>query len=263
MNTHLWQRCIGIGLVTIIVVVAILAPWIAPYDPNISSADVLSLPSANHWFGTDHLGRDAYSRLVFGTRASLLIGLCATAISMAIGVPIGMLSGYAGGKFDTFVVQIIDICISLPAIIMALIITSVIGVSVVNLIIILGLLKWPIIARIVRGQVRTLRDQAFVEAARAVGCNVPRILFRHIGPNIIRVIAAQFSIVTSSARFTAASLSCLGMGLPPPTADWGSMVQSGFDYLFFNPLLSLAPGAAVTFTLMSFYLIGQTFQQRE
>jgi peptide/nickel transport system permease protein len=260
MTAQLLQRYIGFGLVTAVVVVAIFAPWLAPYDPNMSSASVLARPSAANWIGTDHLGRDAFSRLLYGARVSLVIGLAATIVGMAIGVPTGLVSGYVRGKIDLAVVQAIDIFISLPAIIMALIITAVVGANVLNLIVILGVLKWPVIARLVRGQVLVLREHAFVEAARAVGCGNARILARHIAPNLARVVAAQFAIVTSSSIFTAASLSFLGLGLPPPTADWGSMVQSGFDYMFLNPLLSLAPGAAVTLTVMSFYMIGQTFE---
>ena len=260
MNTRLLQRSAGFGLIGVIVLAAILAPWLAPYDPNTSSINVLARPSAANWMGTDYLGRDAFSRLLYGARVSLVIGLCATVVGMTIGLPIGLASGYARGKLDLAIVQVINIFISLPAIIMALIITAVVGVSVVNLIAILGFLKWPIIARMVRGQVLVLREQAFVEAARAVGCTTARILGRHIAPNLVRILAAQFAIVTSSSIFTAASLSFLGLGLPPPAADWGGMVQAGFDYMFQNPLLSLAPGAAVSLTVMGFYLIGQTFE---
>lgn len=258
MRSRSWQRYLGWTLVCAIVLIAIFAPWLAPFDPNMSSSKVLAPPSAANWIGTDHLGRDAFSRLLWGARVSLVIGLAATVVGMGIGIPVGMFAGYVRGKIDLAIVQVIDIFISLPAIIMALIITAVIGVSLPNLIIVLGLLKWPIIARIVRGQVLVLREQAFVEAAQAVGCTTTRILSRHIAPNIVRVVAAQFAIVTSTSIFTAASLSFLGLGLPPPAADWGGMVQSGFDFMFLNPWLSLAPGAAVTLTVMSFYMIGQT-----
>lgn len=260
MSGRLLQRYAGFTLVSIIVLMAVFAPMLATHDPNMSSGRVLAAPSAANWIGTDHLGRDAYSRLVYGARVSLVIGLCATVVGMTIGIPLGLFTGFVRGKVDLFIVQVIDIFISLPAIIMALIITSVVGASIPNLIMVLGILKWPIIARIVRGQVMVLREQAFVEAARAVGCTTPRILRRHIAPNIMRVVAAQFAIVTSTSIFTAASLSFLGLGLPPPAADWGGMVQSGFDYMFLNPLLSLAPGAAVTLTVMSFYMVGQTFE---
>jgi peptide/nickel transport system permease protein len=260
MSTALLQRTIGVAIISAIVLMAVFAPLLATHDPNMSSGSVLSEPSAQHLFGTDQLGRDAYSRVLYGARVSLEIGLAATLVGMAIGVPFGLVAGYIQGKADLLIVQTIDIFIALPAIIVALIITAVIGASIPNLIVVLGLLKWPVIARIVRGQVIGLREQAFVEAARAVGCTTIRILSRHIAPNIMRVVAAQFAIVTSSSVFTAASLSFLGVGLPPPAADWGGMVQSGFDYLFLNPLLSLAPGAAVSLTVMGFYLIGQTFE---
>jgi peptide/nickel transport system permease protein len=258
MSGRVFQRWLGLSLVGAIVLVAIFAPWLAPYDPNMSSSKVLASPSAINVIGTDHLGRDVFSRLLYGARVSLVIGLAASVVGMAIGVPLGLVSGYVGGKFDFAAVQIIDILVSLPAIILALIITAVVGASVTNLIIILGILNWPIIARIVRGQVLILREQAFVEAARSIGCTTTRILGRHIAPSIMRVLGAQFAIATSTSIFTAASLSFLGLGLPPPAADWGGMVQSGFDYMFLNPLLTLAPGAAVTLTVLSFYLIGES-----
>ena len=257
MRTMPIPRRIGLGSVLVIMLVAILAPWLAPYDPNLSSNLVLEGPSATHFFGTDNLGRDVFSRLIFGARISLVIGLAASALGMAIGVPVGLISGYVGGKVDLALVQIIDILISLPAIILALIITAVVGTSVINLVIILAILKWPIIARIVRGQVLVIRELAFIEAARSIGCTSARIVYRHVAPSIMGVLGAQFALATSTSIFTAASLSFLGLGLPPPAADWGSMVENGFEYMFLRPLLALAPGAAVTLTVLSFYLIGE------
>jgi peptide/nickel transport system permease protein len=159
---------------------------------------------------------------------------------------------------DTLLVQAIDLFIALPGLILALIITVMIGANMQNLVIVLGLVMWPEMARLVRGQVLGLREALFVEAAHSIGCGPIQMLTTHIGPNIMRTVAAQFAIAVSSAIFTAASLGFLGLGLPPPAADWGTMVQTGFDYLSLNPLLSLAPGAAVALTVLGFYLIGQT-----
>ncbi|MGD9922769.1 MAG: ABC transporter permease [Pseudorhodoplanes sp.] len=260
MNAKLLQRSIGIVIVGLIILMAVFAPWLATHGPNSSSASVIAPASAENWLGTDYLGRDVYSRVVYGARVSLVIGLAAAMVGMIIGIPIGLLSGYArGSKVDIILVQAIDIFIALPAIILALIMTSVLGASIPNLILVIGLLKWPIVARLVRGQVLNLREQAFVEAARAVGCTTARILARHIAPNMMGILMAQFAIITSTSIFTSASLGFLGLGLPPPTPDWGGMVQEGFDYLFLNPLISLAPGAAVSLTVMGFYLIGQTY----
>jgi peptide/nickel transport system permease protein len=260
VNARLLSRYLGLGLVCTIVLVAIFAPWLATNDPNSSSSSVLAMPSSQHLFGTDALGRDAYSRVLYGARASLVIGIAASIVGMLIGVPVGLIAGYIRGRFDFVTVQFIDIFVALPPIVMAMIFTAVVGTSLQNLIVVLGVLKWAIIARIIRGQVISLREQAFVEAARAVGCTTSRILIKHIAPNIMRIVAAQFAVVTSASIFTAASLSYLGLGLPPPTPDWGGMVQSGFDYLFLNPLLSLAPGVAVTLTVIGFYVIGRSYE---
>jgi len=260
MNAKLIQRFAGLAIILVIVLMAIFAPLLATHNPDASSGSVISLPSAENWLGTDYLGRDIYSRVLYGARTSLIIGLAAAAVGMIIGIPIGLLSGYSrGGLVDVLLVQLIDIFVSLPAIIMALIMTAVAGASITNLIIIIGLLKWPIIARLVRGQVLSLREQAFVEAAQAVGCSTPRILMRHIAPNMLGILSAQFAIITSVSIFTSASLGFLGLGLPPPTADWGGMVQEGFNYLFLNPYISLVPGFAVSLTVLGFYLVGQTY----
>ena len=258
MNARTFQLRLGLTIVAAIAAAALFASWLAPYDPDASSGNVLAGPSNIYLLGTDHLGRDVFSRLLFGARVSLVIGLSASALGMAIGVPVGLLGGYLGGRIQFTVVQVIDILVSLPAIVMALIVTAAVGASISNLVIILALLKWPVIARIVLGQTLVIREQAFIEAARSIGCSPGRILFNHIAPNIIGVLGAQFALTTSASIFTAASLSFLGLGLPPPAADWGGMVENGFEYMFMHPLLALAPGAAVTLTVLSFYLIGDS-----
>lgn len=258
MTGRTLRRGLGFGLIALIVAAGLFAPWIATHDPNVSGNDILEGMSAQYWLGTDDLGRDVFSRVVYGARISLVIGPAAALVAALIGIPVGLLAGYARGRFDLMLVQFIDIFIALPSLVLALIITVMLGANLQNIVLVLGLVMWPEMARLVRGQVRGVRESLYVEAARSVGCRSSRILALHIWPNIMRVMAAQLAIMVSSAIFTAASLGFLGLGLPPPAPDWGSMVHSGFEYLSFNPLLSLAPGAAVTLTVLSFYLVGQT-----
>lgn len=251
------RRGLGCILLTAIALCAILAPWLAPFDPNASSLDSLAPPSSAHWFGTDDLGRDVFSRVLYGARVSLIIGPGAAAVTASIGVPLGMLAGYVGGVTGTIIVQVIDLFIALPGLVLALIITVMVGPSLTNLVLVLGAVMWPTMARLVRGQTLAVREALFIEAAHALGTSPVRVISRHIWPNIMRTVAAQFAVTVSFAIFTSASLSFLGLGIPPPTADWGGMVHGGFDYLEMNPMFSLGPGAAVALTVLSFYLLGQ------
>lgn len=253
---------IGLGalLVGLVALAGLLAPWVAPYDPNASGADVLAGATAEHWLGTDDLGRDVLSRVLHGARISLVVGPAAALVAAAIGVPFGLVAGYARGRLNQFLVQVMDLFIALPNLVLALIITVVVSATLTNIVIVLGIVMWPEMARLVRGQVMSVRETPFVEAARAIGCKPIRVLAMHVWPNIMRIVAAQMAIAVSAAIFTAASLGFLGLGLPPPAADWGSMVQSGFDYLSLNPLLSLAPGGAVAVTVLGFYLLGRSVE---
>lgn len=254
------RRIIGLALVACALLCALLADVIAPYDPLRSSVDILSPPSATHPLGTDELGRDVLSRVIHGARTSLLIGFGAALVAMAIGAPVGLVAGYAGGRLDVVAVMLIDLFVALPGLVLALVITVMVGPSILNLALILGFVMWPSVARLIRGQVLGIREATFVEAARAAGGTPAWIISRHIWPNTMRVTAAQFSITVSFAIFTSSSLSFLGLGIPPPAPDWGGMVRSGYDFLAINPLLSLGPGAAVTMTVLGFYLIGSSVE---
>lgn len=253
-------RVVGLAIILIVGTVAVLAPVFATHSPVRSSIDLLQEPSADHWFGTDDLGRDVFSRVVFGARVSLIIGFGAACVAMLLGVPIGLVAGFFGGRVDVVAVQLIDLFIALPGLVLALIITAMIGGTLENLMFILGFVMWPAAARLVRGQVLNIRDSVFVEAAVALGGRAAWIIWAHIWPNTLRVVAAQFSITVSYAIFTSASLSFLGLGIPPPTADWGGMVRAGFDFLSINPFFSLAPGGAVSLTVFGFYLLGTTIE---
>ncbi len=251
-------RWAGLGLVLTIACASAFAPLITGRDPNASGDDLLTGPSAEHWFGTDDLGRDVLTRTLHGGRISLTLGLGAAALGCAIGVPVGIAAGFARGWASTLLTQLIDLFIALPALVLALVVTVVVGPTLGNLMLVLGLVQWPGMARLVRGQSLVLREMAFVEAAWATGNTPAAVVRRHIWPNLARIVAAQFAISVSAAIFTSASLSFLGLGLPPPTPDWGGMVQGGFEYLSLNPLLCFGPGAAVTLTIFAFYVLGRT-----
>lgn len=253
-------RLTGLAIIIGVTAVALAAPVLAPQDPYRSGIAMLDLPSISHWLGTDDLGRDVLSRVIFGARASLAIGIGAALVAMLIGVPIGLLAGTMRGRIDVILVALIDLFIALPGLVLAMIITVMIGATLRNLVLVLGAVMWPPIARLVRGQALALREAVFVEAARATGGSSLWIIRHHIWPGVLPVVAAQFSISVSFAIFTSASLSFLGLGIPPPAPDWGGMVRAGYDYLAINPWMSLAPGVAVSVTVMGFYIIGTSFK---
>lgn len=257
MNARVWA---GGAIVAAIVVAAVFAPELSTHSPTRSSVGFLQGASPEHLFGTDDLGRDVFSRVLHGARISLVVGIGAGIVATVLGLPIGLLAGYRGGRVDLFFVQMIDLFIAIPALVLAMIITVMVGVTIENLVLVLGFVSWPTVARLVRGQVMNIRESLFVEAARALGGRAVWIVRTHVLPNIMRVVAAQFAITVSFAIFTSASLSFLGLGIPPPTPDWGGMVRSGFDFLSVNPLISLAPGGAVALTIFGFYLIGSTVE---
>jgi peptide/nickel transport system permease protein len=254
------RRMVGLALIALALACAALADVIAPHDPLRSSVALLSSPSTAHALGTDELGRDVLSRVMHGARTSLLIGFGAAVLAMTIGAPVGLLAGYIGGRLDVVTVVLIDLFVALPGLVLALVITVMVGPSLPNLALVLGFVMWPSVARLIRGQVLAIREATFIEAARAVGGTTAWIISRHVWPNTMRVVAAQFAVSVSFAIFTSSSLSFLGLGIPPPTPDWGGMVRAGYDFLAINPLMSLGPGAAVAVTVLGFYLVGSSVE---
>ena len=252
------RRITGAAVIAAVVLMAVLAPVIAPHDPIRTGVVFLGPPSGDYLLGTDELGRDILSRVMHGARTSLVIGIGAAVVATLIGVPVGLVAGYFRGKVDLFIVQLIDLFIALPGLVLALILTAMVGSTIENLVLVLGFVMWPTMARLVRGQVLQIREQVYVEAARALGGRDGWIMAEHIWPNTQRVVAAQFAITVSFAIFTSASLSFLGLGVPPPTPDWGGMVREGFQFLSLRPLMSIAPGGAVAVTILGFYLVGSS-----
>ena len=250
------KQVVGLLIIVAACLCAGAAPLLATQDPTQIGLVSLDPPSTTHWLGTDELGRDIFSRLLYGARISLGVGIGAAVVATLLGAPVGLCAGYFGGRFDLMAVQIIDLFIALPGLVLALIITAMVGPSIKNLIFILGFVMWPAIARMMRGQTLAVRESTFVEASRAVGAHAGWIIRRHIWPNVAHVAAAQFAVTVAFAIFTSSSLSFLGLGVPPPTPDWGGMVRTGFDYLIINPAMSMAPGLAVAVTVAGFYLLG-------
>ena len=247
---------IGLTIVSLVAACAIAAPWLATYDPTTTSVLLFDTPSSKHWFGTDQLGRDVLSRVIHGARVSLMIGAGAAIVAGLIGVPIGLAGGYLGQTVDLVAMQVINLFIALPGLVLALIIIAMTGATMSNIIVVLGFVAWPGVARLVRGQAMSIRESVYVEAARAVGGGTFWIISRHIWPNVFRLVAVQLATVVAFSIFTSSSLSFLGLGVPPPTPDWGGMVRSGVDYLTVNPFMSLAPGGAVALTIFGFYMLG-------
>jgi peptide/nickel transport system permease protein len=252
----------GVVLVSLFVLFAIFAPWIAPQDPAaINLPRRLEPPSAAHWLGSDELGRDILSRIIYGSRISMLVGSCVVLTSLALGLVIGSIAGYYGGRVDRFVnVVLMNAFLSFPGILLAIAFVAFRGPGILNLVLALSLGGWVGYARLVRGQVLAAREKEFVEAARALGASDLRVIVRHILPNIIQPVIVQSAIGMAGAILAEATMSFLGLGVPPPTASWGTMLNDGRAHLFDAPHLVLFPALAVMSAVLSFNFIGDALR---
>jgi peptide/nickel transport system permease protein len=248
----------GVAMVAIFLLCALCAPWIAPHDPaQINLPARLMAPSASHWFGTDELGRDILSRIIYGARISMLVGSCVVAASLTLGLIFGSIAGYYGGVTDRVLnVVVMNAFMSFPGILLAIAFVAFLGPGIFNLILALSIGGWVGYARLVRAQVLAVREREFVEAARALGASNLRIVVRHILPNIIQPIIVQAAIGMAGAILAEATMSFLGLGVPPPAASWGSMLNDARSHLFDAPHLVLFPAAAVMLAVLSFNFIG-------
>jgi len=253
---------IGVVLVVLFVIFAIFAPWIAPQDPAaIQLSARLDGPSHAHWFGTDELGRDILSRVIYGARISMVVGVSVVLSSLALGLIIGAAAGYYGGTIDRLVnIILMNAFLSFPGILLAIAFVAFRGPGIFNLVIALSLGGWVGYARLVRGQVLAAREREFVEAARALGASDLRIVVRHILPNIIQPVIVQAAIGMAGAVLAEATMSFLGLGVPPPTASWGTMLNDGRSYLFEAPHLVIFPAIAVMLAVLSFNFIGDALR---
>ena len=253
---------IGILFVLLFVTCAVFAPWLAPQDPaHIELPTRLARPSWHQLFGSDELGRDIFSRVIYGSRISMLVGTCVVAASLGIGLIIGSIAGYYGGPIDRFVnIVLMNAFMSFPGILIAIAFVAFRGPGIFNLVFALSLGGWVGYARLVRAQVLAAREKEYVEAARAVGASDSRILVRHILPNIIQPVIVQAAIGMAGAILAEATMSFLGLGVPPPTASWGTMLNDGRVYLFEAPHLVLFPAVAVMLAVLSFNFIGDALR---
>jgi peptide/nickel transport system permease protein len=253
---------VGAVLVLAFFVCAIFAPWFAPQDPaRIDLPNRLEPPSAGHLCGTDELGRDILSRLIWGARISMFVGICVVAGSLLLGLFVGSLAGYYGGRIDRFVnIVLMNAFLSFPGILIAIAFVAFRGPGIVNLVLALSLGGWVGYARLVRGQVLAVREKEFVEAAHALGASDLRIIFTHILPNIIQPVIVQAAIGMAGAVLAEATMSFLGLGVPPPTASWGSMLNDARSHLFDAPHLALFPAVTVMLAVLAFNFIGDALR---
>jgi len=259
-----WKRLLrrggalfGLAVVAFFVLLALFAPWIAPRDPLATSwSAVRAAPSAAHWFGADELGRDVLSRIVWGTRASILAGLVSVSISLALGVPIGMAAGYLGRWVDGLISRVTDAMLACPFLILAIALAAFLGPSLTNAMIAIGISATPVFIRLTRAQVLAAKSEDYVEAARALGNPHLRIALRHILPNIVAPLIVQATLAIAAAVIAEASLSFLGLGQQPPAPSWGSMLNTARNYVDQAPWMAIWPGVSIFLLVLSFNLLG-------
>lgn len=248
---------IGLAVVLFFIIIAVFAPYIAPYDPTATSwLAVRKPPTWEHPFGTDEVGRDVLSRVIFGARASLSAGLVSVALAVAIGLPVGMIAGYAGGWIEAALMRLTDALLAIPFLILAIALAAFLGPTLTNAMIAIGLSATTIFIRLTRAQVQSTKVEEYVEAARAAGATPLRIVLRHILPNIIPAILVQATLTIAAAIIAEASLSFLGLGQQPPDPSWGSMLNTAKNFLTQAPWMAIWPGLSIFLAVLSFNLLG-------
>lgn len=248
---------VGLAILLAFVVLAVAAPLLTPYDPEKQQlANALIPPSSAHPLGTDHLGRDIAARILYGTRLSMLIGVLAVSIGLVVGVPLGAISGYYGGWADMIIQRLADILLSFPSILLALALVAALGVGLQNVIISVGIGTIPSFIRLVRGSVLVIREQTYVEAARAIGVSDWNIIRKHILVNAMAPVIVQATLSLGTTILVAAGLGFLGLGVQPPTPEWGAMLGEGRQYIFSAPYMATFPGLAIFLAVLGFNLLG-------
>lgn len=247
----------GLGFIALLVICALFAAWIAPYDPNEVNSKLRGAgPSAEHWLGNDDVGRDILSRIIYGSRIALIVGIGATSIAVFIGVIIGATAGYLGGKVDFALSRVIDTLMAFPLLALLLTLSTVFGPSLRNVVIVIGCTVWASYARVVRAEVLSLRERDFVLAARAIGTPDRQIILKHLIPNAIGPVIILASLAVGGIIILESALSFLGLGVQRPTASWGTMLSDGREYLRNYPHIAVAPGIAIALTVLAFNLVG-------
>ena len=252
-----WVVVGGTFIILVLIATAIFAPLIAPYGSNEQDlSNILAQPSKSHLLGTDEVGRDLLTRIIYGSRISLLVGVVAVTIAGIIGMGLGLVAGYLGGWTNTIIMRCIDGLLALPPLVLMLAIAVVLGGGLINVLIALGIGMMPTYCRLMCGQVITLKESDYITAARVIGANNLRIMFRHLLPNSFPPLFVLITINLGTAIMMEASLSFLGVGITPPTATWGAMVSSGYRFILTNPLISFTPGIAILLVVLSFNMAG-------
>ena len=248
---------VGLAVVVAFILIALLAPYLSPYDPLATSWSAIRKPPGETFlFGTDELGRDVFSRVIWGARASLLAGLVSVCISLALGVPIGLAAGYLGGWIDALISRITDAMLACPFLILAIALAAFLGPSLTNAMIAIGISATPVFIRLTRAQVLAVKVEDYVEAARALGNPHLRIAWRHVLPNVVAPLIVQATLAIAAAIIAEASLSFLGLGQQPPAPSWGSMLNTAKDYLDQAPWMAIWPGVSIFLAVLSFNLLG-------
>ncbi len=252
----------ALGVLVVLVIAVVLAPLITKYPPDAQDlTQTLKGPGKDHWLGTDHLGRDIFSRLLYGGRTSLFGALVAVTVGLAISLPLGLTAGFLAGRPDMFIMRFTDALMSFPPLIMMLAIVAALGPNLINAMIALGVVFAPRFIRLMRGVVLELREEPYIEAARSIGVSSPVIVVRHIVPNALPPLIVQVSLASGFAILAEASLSFLGLGVQPPNTSWGLMLSSGFDYINQDPRLIIWPGLAIAITVLTFNVIGDGLRE--
>ena len=248
---------VSLIVIFLLILFSILAPWLTPYgEADMDLMHRLSPPSAEHLLGTDEAGRDVLTRLLYGSRVSLMVGIVPTLLSMVIGAVLGVTAGYLGGAGDSIIMRLADIVLAFPSMLLAMVIMYTLGDGLFNVFLTLTLMNWGTVARIARAETLKLKTIDYVEAARSIGMSKGRIIMRHILPNCIPTLIVLFTLNVPSAILTESALSFLGLGIQPPSASWGLMVNTGRQYLFNAPWLSFAPSGAIMLAVLSFNFLG-------
>lgn len=248
----------GFIIIVLMFLLAILAPWLAPYDPDAFNVKAILLqPSWQHWMGTDGLGRDVFSRMLYGGRISLLVGLVAVGISTAIGIILGALAGYYRGWIDTVIMRLVDIMLSIPSFFLILAVIAFLTPSIINIMVVIGLTSWMGVTRLVRAEFLSLGNREFVLASRTLGANDMRLIFIHLLPNSLTPIIVSAVLGVAGAVLLESGLSFLGLGVQAPQASWGNILTDGKEYIQFAWWLSLYPGMAILLTVLGYNLLGE------
>lgn len=248
---------LGLVIVLLFLLISIVADYIAPHDYDLANfAARRAAPSAEYWLGTDELGRDLFSRLLHGARYSLVVGLISVSIGLAVGIPLGLLAGYYGGVTDMVIMRLMDVMLAFPSILLAILLVAVLGPSLENSMIAIGVVSIPIYARLVRGSTLAVKEDLFIEASKAMGMGNLRIILIHIFPNTLAPIVVQSTLQIAVAIQAAAALGFLGLGAPPDVPEWGNMLQKGRTYIISAPHIVIFPGLAIMFVVLGFNLLG-------